>query len=255
MTTLDRVRQSPLPSDGAITCVVGVSGCGKTTLISRAIVRLVQQSHRRVLLLDPTGDLVRAITQNKLTGETINTRLVGVASTKEGIVEGWRDKPGGLWSKPTPGKRVMALQLIDGAKQSTLNAVFIDLINSKEFREGLVVGCDEVELLFPNKMEQDTKLEAITLHRNRKQELFVGMKRPQMINIHLRSNASRVCFMAVRSSTIVERGTSEWGDPKQFEKALTLPRFKYVYRAGVVQNTVYDELPVYDCVNQKLPWW
>jgi hypothetical protein len=248
-----RERQSPLPKDGSITIFAGTAGSGKTTLVQREVVRQVRESYRKVLLLDPTGDILRYITEGSASRDRIPAGLCKVVHNARSARYAWQPRKRSVFEPEQPGARVVALQRKKGVPLEALDAAFIELLNDDAEGLGLVAAADEVELLYENSRVTGPVLESLKLHRNRKQTLLFAMQRPQLAHVLLRSNAARVCLFAVNSRTIVERGTAEWGD-FDWDRALRLPQFRYLYRGGFKDVRYGEPLPEYHAVEDKIPW-
>jgi hypothetical protein len=152
-----------------------------------------------------------------------------------------------------PPKRIVLLYSQVVQREDLLQA-FVDHMRNRENR-GFVYVCDESEVLFSGSSRAvGDVLEAINGVRNRQQTLILASKRPQNLPTDVRSNANRVLFFATRSTRTIKNGSEELAEKKQLEPALDLPPGKYLYRGPAIQTKHTDTLPVFDSLNDPLPW-
>lgn len=248
-----RERASPR-RDGAIVYVCGSPGNGKTTLVARILARECRSDGhwRQCVLYDPTGDLV-----DRLTGETAGDRKHTISKDDVRVVQTAVEARKALagesrmWS-PAIRTKVVAFQPSSRVKLEQLAEEWLATVDDKSAK-GLVWAADEAQLIWPSEPPRGSKLQVLTLVRNRQQLALTTTQRPQYTATILRSNASHVCVFGGDSRRYVDPGCAEFGDPEVFEPALKLPQFRYLYRAPRRLDPMAP-LPAFDARTDRIPW-
>lgn len=239
-----------IPKDGDRIAVFGRPGSGKTTIAVKSLVRDVNRDGRNVLVFDPTGDILRYLTEGSAAGKgpahVVDAQKVRVVKTAREALD-YAGKRGGLLSSV---KLHSVFVLLARNEMVARAAQFREAVNSDATR-GWCLLADEAELVYGNRgVDVEDALAGLKLVRNRRQRLYLVGQRPQWLSALARSNSTHVCLFAADSRQFVEQGTREWGDPEDFDECYDLEQFEYLYRGDYAK----PPYPLKHALKDAIPW-
>lgn len=237
-----------IPRDGDRIFLAGASGCGKTTLAARSLVRDVIEHGRKALVYDPTGDVRAYLLKGGAASDPIASDLVATVASPEDARRALAR--GGLtsWFARSP-VRVLCVSVSRSLDYAAAAKLWLELADS-DARRGWVLFADEADTIFPVSLSpKGPALRVLGLTRNRRQRLYATCNYPAMSAPRLRALSAHACVFTLTNHESV-RACSWFGEWEWYERALALPKFSYLYRGpgGV------DPLPVLDARSGAIPW-
>jgi hypothetical protein len=241
---LFKPRRAHVPRDGNVVAVFGIKGCGKSTVVYRALAWDVVADGRRAVIYDGSGDLSKYLASGGVWGRPfIPLRWCAqVGSASE------------AWEAIASDVRVVILNGRRHGLQAMADA-WVDVMDSdtKQRNQGLVGVCDEAEFVFPNPGPTGgPRFSICKLVRNRQQTIYFAGHRPQKAAPLLRMQTDEVLLFRADSELFVKNGTKEWGNSKLFERVETLRPFEYLYRPPWADP--HASLALHDARTGPIPW-
>ncbi len=251
-----------LPRDGSLNVIVGAPGTGKTRFAARISNFHALREHRRVVVLDPTGDVHKWLREeHKVPPEEI--AVVGDYAAAVARINGG---PGDFYY----GKSIVCIQRKDRLDIDAMTNIWLSLANLRSGHGALFAGsrgfvfvADEAELAFPNHELNDDRKTAIKLARNCQQTTYLVSQYPQALSAFARSNATNVCVFKADSKLFVKSGCQPFGDVELYDAARDLKQFRYLwrpryrddYRAPLEEfHSVHDRIPFLERRDEERPW-